>query len=153
MTSTFTAKADETTATILDTISKVQDATLEAVSTFTANLPEAPKVPAFEIPGFEVPNFELPKVDVPSATEIAAAFFEIVEKAVESSKSFTANLPEAPKVPAFEIPGVDRFELPTADLPTTEEVTAAYYNFVDQFVANSKSFTERFIAAATPANN
>ena len=99
MTSTFTAKADETTATILDTVAKVQDATLEAVSTFTA------------------------------------------------------NLPEAPKVPAFEIPGVDRFELPTADLPTAEEVTAAYYNFVDQFVANSKSFTERFIAAATPASN
>ena len=92
---------------------------------------------------------------MPSATEIAAAFYDIVEKAVESSKTFTANLPEAPKVPAFEIPGVElpNFELPTADLPTTEEVTAAYYNFVDQFVANSKSFTERFIAAATPASN
>ncbi len=72
MTSTFTAKADETTATILDTVAKVQDATLEAVTTFTANLPEAPKVPAFEIPGFEVPNFDLPKVDVPSASEVAA---------------------------------------------------------------------------------
>ena len=69
------------------------------------------------------------------------------------SKSFTANLPEAPKVPAFEIPGFEapKFDLPELDLPTTEEVTAAYYNFVDQFVANSKSFTERFIAAATPA--
>jgi hypothetical protein len=99
MTSTFTAKADETTATILDTVSKVQDATLEAVSSFTANLPEAPKVPTFEIPGFEVPNLDLPKVDVPSA----------------------------------------------------EEVTAAFYGFVEKFVANSKSFTERFIAAATPA--
>ena len=100
MTSTFTAKADETTATILDTVAKVQDATLEAVTTFTANLPEAPKVPAFEIPGFEAPKFDLPELD----------------------------------------------------LPTTDEVTAAYYNFVDQFVASSKSFTERFIAAATPAS-
>ncbi len=154
MTSTFTAKADETTATILDTVAKVQDATLEAVSTFTANLPEAPKVPAFEIPGFEVPNFDLPKVDVPSASEVAAKFFEIVEKVVADSKSFTANLPEAPKVPAFEIPGFEapKFDLPELDLPTTDEVTAAYYNFVDQFVASSKSFTERFIAAATPAN-
>jgi hypothetical protein len=100
MTSTFTAKADETTAAILDTVAKVQDATLEAVTTFTANLPEAPKVPAFEIPGFEAPKFDLPELD----------------------------------------------------LPTTDEVTAAYYNFVDQFVASSKSFTERFIAAATPAS-
>ena len=152
MTSTFTAKADETTATILDTVAKVQDATLEAVSTFTANLPEAPKVPAFEIPGFEVPSFDLPKIDVPSASEVSAAFYDIVEKLVEGSKSFTANLPEAPKVPAFEIPGLDvpSFELP-AELPTTEEVTAAYYNFVDQFVASSKSFTERFIAASKPA--
>ena len=99
MTSTFTAKADETTATILDTVSKVQDATLEAVTTFAANLPEAPKVPTFEIPGFDVPNFDLPKVDVPSA----------------------------------------------------DEVSAAYYSFVEKFVANSKSFTERFIVASTPA--
>jgi len=83
MTSTFTAKADETTAIILDTVAKVQDATLEAVSTFTANLPEAPKVPAFEIPGFEVPSFDLPKIDVPSASEVSAAFYDIVEKLVE----------------------------------------------------------------------
>jgi hypothetical protein len=155
MTSTFTAKADEATATLFDTVTKVQDATLEAVSTFTANLPEAPKVPAFEIPGIEVPKFDLPKVELPSATEVATAFYDIVEKLVESSKSFTANLPEAPKVPTFEIPGVEvpKFDLPEVDLPTTDEVTAAFYNFVDQFVANSKSFTERFIAAATPASN
>ena len=153
MTSTFTAKADETTAAILDTVTKVQDATLEAVSTFTANLPEAPKVPAFEIPGVELPKFDLPKVDLPSATDIAAAFYDIVDKMVESSKTLTASLPEAPKVPAFEIPGVElpKFDLPELDLPTTDEVTAAYFNFVDQMVANSKSFTERLIAAATPA--
>ena len=114
MTSTFIAKADETTAAILDTVTKVQDATLEAVSTFTANLPEAPKVPAFEIPGVELPKFDLPKVDVPSATEVAAAFYEIVDKLVEGQKNFVANLPEAPKVPAFEIPG---FDAPSVELP------------------------------------
>jgi hypothetical protein len=36
-------------------------------------------------------------------------------------------------------------------VPSAEEVTAAFYGFVEKFVANSKSFTERFIAAATPA--
>ena len=153
MTSTFIAKADETTAAILDTVTKVQDATLEAVSTFTANLPEAPKVPAFEIPGVELPKFDLPKVDVPSATEVAAAVYELVDTLVERQTTFGANLPEAPKVPAFEIPGFDAacVELPKLDLPSTDEVTAAYFSAVDQFVANSKSFTERFIAAATPA--
>ena len=104
MTSTFTAKADETTAQILDTVAKVQDATLEAVSTFANNVPDVAKF-----------TDALPKFDLP-------------------------NVPNIPTV-----------ELPKLDLPTAEEVTAAYFGFVEQFTASSKSFTERFIAASKPA--
>ena len=56
MTSTFTATADETTAQVIDTVTKVQNATLEAVSTFANNVPDVtkfveslPKNPSFKI--------------------------------------------------------------------------------------------------------
>ena len=99
----FTAKADETTAQIFDTVTKVQDATIEAVVTFADAVKNAPK-PEFDLSAFNVPGVELPKID-----------------------------------------------LPKADLPSAEEVTAAYFAFAEKAVANSKAFTERFIAAAKPA--
>ncbi len=101
MTSTFTAQADETTAQFLDTVAKVQDATLEAVSTFANNVPDARK--------------------------------------------FTDALPK------FDLPNIPTVELPKLDLPTAEELSAAYFGFVEQVTASSKSYTERFIAASKPA--
>jgi hypothetical protein len=93
MTSSFTAKADETTAQILDTVAKVQDATLEAVTTAANNVPDVSK--------------------------------------------FVAELP--------------KFDFEKFNIPTVEEVAAAYYSFVEQITASSKSFTDRFIAASKPA--
>jgi hypothetical protein len=38
------------------------------------------------------------------------------------------------------------------DLPTAEEITAAYFSFTEKLVANQKAYTERFFAAVTPAS-
>ena len=105
MTSTFTATADETTAQVIDTVTKVQNATLEAVSTFANNVPDVTKFVE-----------SLPKFDLP-----------------------------------FDLPKLPAVELPKLDLPTPEEVAAAYFGFIEQLVATSKSFTERFIEASKPA--
>jgi hypothetical protein len=105
MTSTFTTTADETTAQVIDTVTKVQNATLEAVTTFANNVPDVTKFVE-----------SLPKFDLP-----------------------------------FELPKLPAVDLPQLDLPTPEEVAAAYFGFIEQLVATSKSFTERFIEASKPA--
>ncbi len=87
--STFTDQASEAAETYLTAVSKVQDASLEAVSTIAANLPDVAK-----------------------------------------------------NVPA----------LPANDLPTPEEITAAYFSFTEKLIANQKAYTERFFAAVTPAS-
>jgi len=86
--SSFSAQASEAAEQYLSAVSKVQDASIEAVSTFTANLPEAAKT--------------------------------------------------AP-------------DLPANDFPTVEEISAAFFEFTEKFVANQKAYVERFFAAATPA--
>jgi hypothetical protein len=107
MTSTFTAKADETTAQFLDAVAKVQDATLEAVTTVANNVPDVSKFVA-ELPKFDLPNVpnvpavELPKVDLPSAEEVTAAYFGFVEQFTASSKSFTERFIAASK-PALAV--------------------------------------------------
>ena len=111
MTSTFTAKADETTAQILDTVAKVQDATLEAVTTVANNVPDVSKFVAelpkfdfakFNLPNVELPNVDLPNVDLPSAEEVSAAFYALVEQLTASSKSFTERFIAASK-PALAV--------------------------------------------------
>ena len=75
--STFPAQASEAAEQYLSAVSKLQDASLEAVSTFTANLPDAAKnVPA------------LPANDFPTAEEISAAYFDITEKLVANHKAY-----------------------------------------------------------------
>lgn len=95
----FTAKADEATAQIFDTVTKVQDATLEAVVTFADAVKNAPKpdFEAFNVPGVELPKIELPKADLPSAEEVSAAYFAFAEKAVANSKAFTERFIAAAK--------------------------------------------------------
>ena len=106
MTSTFTAKADETTAQFLDTVAKVQDATLEAVTTVANNVPYVSKfvaeLPKFDFEKFNIPSVELPKVDLPSAEEVAAAYYAFVEQLTASSKSFTDRFIAASK-PALAV--------------------------------------------------
>jgi len=87
--SSFTTQASEAAEQYLSAVSKVQDASLEAVSTFAANLPDAAK-----------------------------------------------NTPA----------------LPANDLPTPEEISAAYFEFTEKLVANQKAYIERFFAAVTPAS-
>jgi len=90
--SDFTAQANEAAEQYLSAVAKVQDASLEAVSTFTSNLP---------------------------------------------------SLPDAVKLPEVPV---------SKDLPTAEEITAAYFSFTEKLVANQKAYTERFFAAVTPAS-
>jgi cysteinyl-tRNA synthetase len=87
--SSFPTQASEATEQYLSAVSKVQDASLEVVSTFTANLPEA-------------------------------------------AKNLSAQ--------------------PATDLPTAEEITAAYFDFTEKLIANQKAYIERFFAAASPAS-
>jgi hypothetical protein len=86
--SSFSTQASEAAEQYLTAVSKVQDASLEAVSTLAANLPDVAK-----------------------------------------------------NVPA----------LPSNDLPTAEEISAAYFDFTEQLVANQKAYTERFFAAVSVA--
>ena len=83
---------------------------------------------------------------VTQATEATEQYLTAVSKvqdaSIEAVSTFAANLPDVAKhVPA----------LPANDLPTVEEITAAYFAFAEKFVANQKAYTERFFAAATPA--
>jgi hypothetical protein len=87
--SSFTAQATDAVDQYLTAVTKIQDASIEAVSTFAANVPDAAK-----------------------------------------------------NVPA----------LPANDLPTAEEITAAYFSFTEKLVANQKAYAERFFAAVTPAS-
>jgi hypothetical protein len=90
--SDFTTQANEAAEQYLSAVAKVQDASIEAVSSFTSNLPSLPD---------------------------------------------TVKLPEVPV---------------SKDLPTAEEITAAYFSFTEKLVANQKAYTERFFAAVTPAS-
>ena len=75
--SSFATQASDAAEQYLTAVSKVQDASIEAVSTFTANLPEAAKnVPA------------LPAGDLPSAEEISAVYFDFSEKLVANQKAY-----------------------------------------------------------------
>ncbi|MET0964886.1 MAG: hypothetical protein ABWZ02_00730 [Nakamurella sp.] len=81
------------------------------------------------------------------ASEAAEQYFAAVNKAqdsaIEAVSTFAANVPDATKnVPA----------LPANDLPTPEEISAAYFSFTEKLVANQKDYTARFFAAATPAS-
>jgi len=107
MTSTFTAKADETTAQFLDIVAKIQNATLEAVTTFANNVPDVAKLteslPKFDLPNVpNIPSVELPKVDLPTAEEVSDAYFGFAEQLTASSKSFTDRFIAASK-PALAV--------------------------------------------------
>lgn len=76
--STFTAQATDVVDQYLTAVSKIQDASLEAVSTIAANVPEAAKnVPA------------APVKDLPSAEEITAVYFTFAEKVLANQKAYT----------------------------------------------------------------
>ena len=75
--SSFSTQVSDAAEQYLAAVAKVQDASIEAVSSFTANLPEAAKnVPA------------LPANDLPSAEEISAVYFDVTEKLVANQKAY-----------------------------------------------------------------
>ena len=77
MSTTYLTPAVEAADQVFEAVVKAQDATIDAVSTFTANLPEAAKnVPA------------LPETDLPTAQEIASTYFEFAEKILSNQKAF-----------------------------------------------------------------
>jgi hypothetical protein len=65
----------------LAAVATVQNTVIEAVEAFVKNLPELPK-----------PAVELPAVDVPAATEVNAAVFDVVEKALAQHRAATDKL-------------------------------------------------------------
>ena len=76
--SSFTAQATDAVDQYLTAVTKVQDASLEAVSTFAANVPDVAK---------NVPS--LPANDLPTAEEITATFFDVTEKFVANFRAYT----------------------------------------------------------------
>ena len=82
--SDFTSQANEAAEQYLSAVSKVQDASLEAVSTFASNLPSLPD--AVKLP--EVPVSK----DLPTAEEITAAYFSFTEKLVANQKAYTEKI-------------------------------------------------------------
>jgi hypothetical protein len=87
------------------------------------------------------------------ASDAADQYFAAVSKAqdsaIEAVSTFAATTADAAKnVPA--LPAVPA--LPVNDLPTPEEISAAYFSFTEKLVANQKDYTARFFAAATPAS-
>ena len=78
--SSFPSQTAEAAEQYLSAVSKVQDASLEAVATFTNNLPDAAKnVPA------------LPANDFPTAEEVSAASFDFTEKVVANQKAYVTR--------------------------------------------------------------
>ena len=77
MTTTYLTPTVEAADQVLEAVVKLQDATIDAVSTFTASLPEASKnVPA------------LPETGLPTAQEIASTYFAYAEKILSNQKAF-----------------------------------------------------------------
>jgi hypothetical protein len=68
------------------------------------------------------------------------AVTKIQDASIEAVSTFAANVPDAAK------------NVPANDLPTAEEITAAYFSFTEKLVANQKAYAERFFAAVTPAS-
>ena len=77
MSTTYLTPTVEAADQVYEAIVKAQDATIDAVSTLTASLPEAAKnVPA------------LPETDLPTAQEIASTYFAFAEKILSNQKAF-----------------------------------------------------------------
>lgn len=75
--SSFPTHASDAAEQYLSAVSKVQDASIEAVSTFTAALPDVAKnAPA------------LPANDLPTVEEITVAYFDFTEKLVANQKAY-----------------------------------------------------------------
>lgn len=84
MTSNYITPLREAGDQYLETVTKVQDATLDALSTvtgavssLTASLPDAVKT----VPG-------LPETDLPTPQEVSAIYFEYAEKLLASQKAY-----------------------------------------------------------------
>ena len=77
MSTTYLTPTIEAADQVFEAVVKAQDAAIDAVSTFTANLPEAAKnVPA------------LPETDLPTPQEIASTYFVYAEKILSNQKAF-----------------------------------------------------------------
>ena len=77
MSTTYLTPTVEAVDQVFEAIVKAQDATIDAVSTFTANLPEAAK------------NVQaLPETGLPTAQEIASTYFAFAEKVLSNQKAF-----------------------------------------------------------------
>ena len=79
--SSFSTQASDAAEQYLAAVAKIQDASVEAVTNFTENLPEAAKNVAKNAPS-------LPADDLPSAQEISAVYFDFAEKLVANQKAY-----------------------------------------------------------------
>lgn len=79
-----------------------------------------------------------------AAEQYLAAVSKLQDASLEAVSTIAATVPDAAKnaVPA----------VPAVDLPTPEEISAAYFSFTEKLIANQKAYTERFFAAVTPSS-
>ena len=82
-----------------------------------------------------------------AAEQYLAAVAKVQDASIEAVSSFTANLPEAAKNAAKNVPA-----LPANDLPSAEEISAVYFDVTEKLVANQKAYVERFYAAVATAS-
>jgi hypothetical protein len=82
-----------------------------------------------------------------AAEQYLTAVAKVQDASIEAVSNFAANLPEAAKNAAKNVPA-----LPATDLPSAEEISAVYYDFTEKLVANQKAYVERYFAAVTAAS-
>jgi hypothetical protein len=84
------------------------------------------------------------KLATDAGDQYLAALAEAQENFLKASAAFTARFTGS--VPAVETPAAF-----TAQFPTAQEVSEAGFAFATKLLKQQKSFTEKLLAAATPA--
>jgi len=77
-----------------------------------------------------------------AAEQYLAAIQKIQDASLDAVARVTSAIPDAAKDAAKNVPS-----LPTPEgLPTVEEVSAAYFDFTENLVANQKAYTEKILS-------
>jgi hypothetical protein len=84
------------------------------------------------------------KLATDAGDQYLSALAEFQENILKASSAFTSRFAAA--TPGVEIPAAF-----TSAFPTPAEVTEATFSFAQKLLKQQKSFTEKLIAASTPA--
>lgn len=89
------------------------------------------------------------KMMTDAGDQYLATLNEVQENYVKATSAFSAKLASATPAPAATAPA---FENPFASMmPTPKELMDASFEFTQKLLKQQKSFTEKLMAASTPA--